>query len=121
MSIHRVIEAAKLLVTDSPEKPEKLCFNLSYLQTCLETLESSAYKDEIQELVEQAWLRRAKAQYYGKPSSVKYKNAEIEFFCGAMSAMHALFPDNGEDRLSSLVPTAWVFNPMIGSNVVEVA
>ena len=36
-----------------------------------------------------------------------------------MTAIHALFPNNGEDRLSGLVPPAWVINPMRGCNIVE--
>lgn len=118
MSLHRLAEAAKLLTTGSPEA---LGFNLSYLQACLETLESSAYKEEIQEFIEHRWKERAKMQDFGKPSSARYKRAEMEFFCGAMTAMHALFPDNGEDRLSSLVPPIWVINSMSGRNVVKVA
>lgn len=116
MSLHRLAEAAKLLCTGSPEQ---LGFNLSYLQACLEVLESSAYKEEIQQFVEDRWKSRAKAQDLGKPSSAKYTRAEIEFFCGAMTAIHALLPDNGEDRLSSFVPVSWVVNPTSGRNVVE--
>ena len=76
-------------------------------------------QDTIRKSVEDAWLSRAKTRNYGKRTSMKYLNAELEFFVGAMAALQAVQP--GElDKLSPLVPPAWVFNPMTGRNIVEV-
>jgi hypothetical protein len=68
--------------------------------------------------VEQAWRDRVKAQ--GIPlKGQKYIKAEIEFFCGAMVAINAMDPNAEPDRLSRLVPPAWVILPMSGRPIVE--
>lgn len=84
----------------------------------------AVYRDEVViDYIEKQWLSRAKAQNLGKPNSVRYRKAEIEFFVGAMTALQAM-QDPSEERLnvlSSLVPPRWVVNIMAGRNVVEVS
>ena len=84
----------------------------------------AVYRDEVViAYIEKQWLSRAHAQQLGKPQSMKYRRAEIEFFCGAMTALQAMQdPSEGqENKLSSLVPPYWVVNVMSGRNVVEVS
>lgn len=74
---------------------------------------------KVKEAIEQAWLSRAKAQYL-KPGTVKYRTAEVEFFAGAMSTLHAVFPHPEPDRLSTAVPPGWFICAMSGRPIVEV-
>lgn len=76
-------------------------------------------RDSIRKSVEDAWLLRTQTRNYGKPRSAKYQKAELEFFVGAMAALQAVQPGEG-DKLSPLVPPDWVFNPLTGRNIVEV-
>lgn len=70
--------------------------------------------------IEAAWLARAKAQHIN-PKSAKGRTAECEFFCGAMAAINAAFPNpEGADRISAEIPPAWVVNIMCGRPIVEV-
>lgn len=116
MSFLHLKAAAKRLLEG---KPEDLAFNLDYLRTALDTCDSKLFQGEIQEAVEQAWLKRAKSLGYTKPYTTSYRRKEIEFFCGAMAALHEVLPDSGDDRLGSLVPVSWVLEMMAGNNIVE--
>lgn len=69
--------------------------------------------------IEDAWLSRAKAQDYGKSSTVTYKRKEAEFFMGAAAALNAVQPAAEKGVLGPLVPPAWIINLMSGRNVVE--
>lgn len=83
----------------------------------------AVYRDEVViACIEKQWLSRAQAQGLGKPKSIRYRKAEIEFFVGAMTALQAMQdPSEGqENKLSSLVPPRWVIRIMAGDNVVEV-
>lgn len=75
---------------------------------------------EVIRVIEEAWLARAAARGYGKPSSAKYKNMEAEFFIGAMAALNARDPDADPSKMSSAVPPKWVVCLMSGRNIVEV-
>lgn len=115
MSFPHLKAAAKRLLEG---KAEDLAFNLDYLRAALETCESRLYKDEIQDRLEAAWLRRAESQYLGKPQLKSYKSRELEYFCGAMAALHEVLPGE-DDRLGPLVPPAWVFRTIAGDNIAE--
>lgn len=67
--------------------------------------------------IEERWLARAKTLGY-RPKTVKYRKAEVEFFAGAMSAIHAMDPEATEDRMSNKVPTRWIIHLMAGDPVV---
>lgn len=71
----------------------------------------------VQEQIEERWLDRAKAQGYTKTHTVKYREAELNFFVGAMTAINAILPHQQVDSLSPHVPTRWVINPMSGRNI----
>jgi hypothetical protein len=73
---------------------------------------------ELQAAIEQRWKERAKTQGL-KPKSMAYKRAEVEFFSGAMTAIHATDPAAEPDKLSARVPVIWVINIMSGRPVVE--
>ncbi len=76
-------------------------------------------KEDIHFNIEQQWRSRAASQYL-KPKSAAYKKAEVEFFCGAMAALQACYPDNDNpERLTSMVPPKWVVCIMSGRPVVE--
>lgn len=71
--------------------------------------------------IEAAWLARAKAQHIS-PRSAKGRAAECEFFCGAMAALNAAFPNPvGAVFLSAEIPPVWVNNIMSGRPVLEVS
>lgn len=74
-------------------------------------------KNTLKGAIEQRWRDRAKAQYL-VPGSRTYLNMELEFFTGAMAAIHALDPEATDDKLSALVPTAWVIVPLSGRPIV---
>ena len=76
-------------------------------------------RKRIREAIEAQWLSRAAAQDY-KRGTRKYAVAEAEYFCGAMAALNAAFPDEDPTRLSSVVPPIWIVNAMAGRNIVEV-
>jgi hypothetical protein len=61
--------------------------------------------------IEEQWKSRARAQRY-KPRSVRYQQAELEFFTGAMSAMEAVTGDTG-----SSCPPRWVIAGMRGDPI----
>jgi hypothetical protein len=68
--------------------------------------------------IEQQWLDRAKAQDL-KPTSMAYKRAEVEFFAGAMAALHTMFPNAEATKLSNAIPPIWVVNAISGRPIVE--
>ena len=79
-------------------------------------MEREALKLEI----ESQWISRAKTQGL-KPGSASYKRAELEFFLGAMTAIHLLDASNKDSNtLSPMVPVSWVINPMTGSPIVDI-
>ena len=79
-------------------------------------MEREALKLEI----ESRWLDRAKAQGL-KPKTAAYKRAEIEYFVGAMTAIHLLDTSNPDgEKLSPMVPVSWILNPMTGSPIVDI-
>lgn len=74
--------------------------------------------DNVKMAVETAWISRADTQQL-KPKTMAYKRAEVEFFVGAMTAIHAMDPNAEPDKLSRLVPAIWTVNIMSGRPVVE--
>lgn len=75
-------------------------------------------QETVRQRIEQAWRGRVKAQ--GFPSKgIKYQKLELEFFLGAMAAINAMDPNAEADKLSRLVPPAWVICPMSGRSIVE--
>lgn len=72
-----------------------------------------------QTAIEPEWLSRAKAQEL-KPTSAKCRSAEIDFFCGAIAALQALFPNADNPALiSKSVPAKWVMAPLTGLPIVN--
>ena len=65
--------------------------------------------------IEEQWKSRARTQCY-KPRSVRYRQAELEFFTGAMAAMEAVTGDTG-----SSCPPRWVIAGMRGDPIVPPA
>ena len=61
--------------------------------------------------IEEQWKSRARTQCY-KPHSVRYRQAELEFFTGAMAAMEAVTGDTG-----SSCPPRWVIAGMRGDPI----
>lgn len=71
----------------------------------------------VKQKIEDMWRARAKVQGF-KPHTKAYKNAELEFFIGAMAALNALHP-GADGNMSALVPPWWVIAPLSGRNIVE--
>lgn len=61
--------------------------------------------------IEEQWKSRARTQGY-KPHSVRYRQAELEFFTGAIAAMEAVTGDT-----SSSCPPRWVIAGMRGDPI----
>ncbi len=61
--------------------------------------------------IEAQWRTRRKTQGY-KPGSVLHRQAELEFFVGAMAAMEALTGDRGMS-----CPPRWVIAGMRGEPI----
>jgi len=75
-------------------------------------------QDTVRKVIEDRWRERVKAQ--GFPTKgIKYQKLELEFFLGAMTAINAMDPNAEADKLSTLVPPAWVICPMSGRPIVE--
>lgn len=75
-------------------------------------------KQVLRARIEQAWRERANTQGY-KPKSAAYRKAEIEFFTGAMHAIHALDPEAKPEKISGNVPAIWVINGMTGRPIAS--
>lgn len=73
-------------------------------------------KDQ-QDAIAKAWRGRAEMQGYGKPTSAKYRKAEIDFLAGVASMLNVLYPNPEAGKLSNMVPPSWVMNPVFGRNV----
>lgn len=71
----------------------------------------------IQRAIEASWRSRAEAQDLGKPASMEYQRAEVEYFAGATAALQAAFPGPDADKLTPMVPPIWVVNILSGRNV----
>lgn len=69
------------------------------------------------EQVEERWLDRVKIQEFGKPTGLRYKRLEMEFFMGAMSMANALLPNDMPEQLTPYVPTRWIIRAMSGRNI----
>lgn len=68
--------------------------------------------------IEKAWLSRAEAQELGKPTGMKYRRAELEFFMGAITTINALDKTpRKDDSLSTNVPVRWLINVMAGDAI----
>lgn len=94
---------------------------LENLEEALAEVYPTHYRNKLKEVIEKRWLARAEAQMLGKPTSMKYQRAELEYFIGAMAALDAVFPNTEDPSLvSPMVPPSWVFNTMMGKNVTEV-
>lgn len=69
--------------------------------------------------IEAAWVKRAESLGL-KPSSSKYKDAEVEFFVGAMVVLNTLYPNKEEPRfMSPVIPPKWSLFPGIGRLIVD--
>jgi len=63
--------------------------------------------------IEQTFLDRAKRQGW-KPKSAKYRNAEVEFFCGAMATIEAIEGQAGLDCCAHWVICLMSGRPIAG-------
>jgi hypothetical protein len=61
--------------------------------------------------IEEHWKSRARTQCY-KPRSVRYRQAELEFFTGAMAAMEAVTGDACHS-----FPPQWIIAGMRGDPI----
>lgn len=77
---------------------------------------------EIQKKIEEAWKSRylANKESYGKQGGRKYQVAQGEFFVGAMAAINAILPNEGnQENLSGAVPPWWVIAIMSGRDILK--
>ena len=117
MSLHRLQQAAGLLIA-AVKEGKAPTIELALLEAAYDTSLGQSYKDAMVERIEDVWLSRANSQRLGKPQTVKYREAELGFFVGAMAAINEILPDD-DGRLSTYVPPRWVINPMTGGNIVK--
>lgn len=115
MSVRALQAAAEAVVKNASED------NVMALEAALIGSYPRGLREALRQKIEERWLARAEAQSLGKRTSMKYWRAEAEYFAGAMAALNAVFP-NVEDPtlISTMVPQQWVFDLMIGKNIVKV-
>lgn len=76
---------------------------------------SAVTPQKINEVVSAIWHKRAKENGY-KAGTKKYAMAEVEFACGAMAALAAVF-GGAEGTMPPEVPTTWIINMMADRQV----
>lgn len=81
---------------------------------------------EIYSRIEEQFKNRAK-ENFPKPSSKKFKDAQAEFFCGAMAAMIAISENNNpgiseqerKELNGKCMPPKWVIGLMRGDDLTK--
>lgn len=106
----RQLNNAAACVADFKPVVLSLDFNI---QTALETAPPNGLgniPNSILEKIEASFLERARIQGYGKPSSKTYKNAEGQYFIGAMTALCTI---------GFVAPPRWVISIMQNDNIAK--
>lgn len=73
-------------------------------------------KNEIQTAVEKQLSGRLRAQNLKGKARLK---EEASFIAGASAALHAVFGDSEDARLTDYVPPAWIISIMAGRSILD--